>query len=158
MRLDLLPIIGSVILAALFAGQFPAIAAPAAKEAGRFQLVGFTAATFSGGQGVLGFTLACQDEFPGSRMCTSLEVMETTELPLLPGTGDAWVRPSFVPSGSVEAADASGRSGTFRTLTCSGWNGGASTSDHGLGVSVAGKFLTPVCFLELSVTCCAPVP
>ena len=37
-----------------------------------FQLVGFTSATFDGSQGVLGFTLACQAEFPGSRMCTSV--------------------------------------------------------------------------------------
>jgi hypothetical protein len=50
----------------------------------RFQLVGFTSATYTGDSGVLGLTLACQDEFPASRMCNSVEVMETTTIPTDP--------------------------------------------------------------------------
>ena len=49
--------------------------------ASRFQLVGFTSAMFTGGQGILGFALACQEEFAGSRMCSTIEVVETVDVP-----------------------------------------------------------------------------
>ena len=71
----------------------------------RVQLVGFTTAGFQGDEGVLGYTRACQQEFPESRMCTSVEVLETTDVPAL--SGDAWVRPVSQVSDSV-ALDASG--------------------------------------------------
>lgn len=50
-----------------------------------FQLVRFTRATFTGGEGVINFTRWCQAEFPGSRMCSSVEVMETTDVPFATG-------------------------------------------------------------------------
>ena len=78
-----------------------------AHTSSRIQLVGFTSDTFTGGEGVLGFTEACQVEFAESRMCTSVEVMRTTELPILPEAASAWVRPAFVPGGGL-ATDASG--------------------------------------------------
>ncbi len=46
--------------------------------------MGFTTATFQGGEGILGFTKACQAEFPETRMCTSVEVMQTVGVPALP--------------------------------------------------------------------------
>ncbi len=109
---------------------------------------------------MLGFTLACQDEFPGSRMCTSVEVMETTEVPV--GlTGDAWVRPSFQPlaisSSSPQALDASGASTVAPNMMCRGWR---SDDGSGLAVSASGGFSAPACAAEPghAVACCAPVP
>ena len=59
------------------------------------ELEGFTSGTFSGAQGVLGFTLACQTDFGATaRMCDSMEVIQTTHVPIGP-SGDAWVRPRF---------------------------------------------------------------
>ena len=93
--------------------NFPDSAPPA-----RFQLVGFTSELRTGASGVLNFTLACQAEFPGSRMCTSVEVMETTNVPAgLPPR--AWVRPVFEVSTFTER-DSSGATRTFGNLGCQG--------------------------------------
>ena len=72
--------------------NFPAPATPS-----RFQLVGFSSTPVTGGTGVLAMTAECQNNFSGSRMCTTLEVAETVVLPTVP-VGFAWVRPVFVPS------------------------------------------------------------
>lgn len=72
-----------------------------------FQLVGFTTATLAGNQGVLAFGRACQQDFPGSWMCSSVEVLETTAIPS-DLTGPAWVRPTYVAGGSPVGHDASG--------------------------------------------------
>lgn len=147
--------------------------APPPSTSARFQLVGFTSATFTGGQGVLGFTRACQQEFPGSRMCSSTEVMETTTVPS--GlSGEAWVRPTLISSGDIRvslpdsggAADAAGISGSPETLSCDGWRndlfpvGGTG----GLVIDAAGRFYvagrpgTMNCAGPRAVACCAPVP
>lgn len=130
----------------------------------RFQLVGFTAAQFNGAQGVLGFTLACQQEFPRSRMCSSLEILETTTVPS--GlVGDAWVRPS--PEGLGGAwSDVSGAGpASPADLTCRGWSlATPMTQPGGLVVDAAGRFSVgtyptgPYCDTPHSVACCALVP
>ena len=118
-----------------------------------FELVGFTAATFNGDEGVLGFTLACQAEFTGSRMCDSLEVMHTVNVPTL--SGEAWVRP--VPLGGPSNKDISGASNTSsgEALTCLGW----SRADNfaGLTADANGSFVSSSCTNFHSVACCAPV-
>ena len=99
-----------------------------------FVLVGFTSTTHLGDTGVLGFTQACNAEFSDSRMCTSVEVMETVDVP---GglSGNAWVRPValFADSSSSEATDASGQFSS----SCSGWS---NTFGSGLSVSGSGQF------------------
>jgi hypothetical protein len=141
-------------------------APPAGGASPRFQLVGFTTATFTGGQGVLGFTLACQQEFADSRMCTSLEILETTKVP---GglAGEAWVRPTITTdlptAGTV--VDASGVSAVPDFLSCDGWRDNGSTPfSNGLVVDGAGRFrsrfttLFTECGVARAVACCAPVP
>lgn len=113
----------------------------------RFQLVGFTAQGFIGDTGGLGFTLACQAEFPGSRMCTSEEVLNTVSLPAGLG-GPAWVRPSFQPGGQM-VVDASGLwTNNAEHLTCKGWSDG-STFGQGLGATADGSFQFRDCSTEL---------
>ena len=134
--------------------NFPEPSSPA-----RFQLVGFTTATFTGGEGVLGFTLACQAEFPGSRMCSSVEVMGTTVVPASL-TGEAWVRPVMVPfalaSGGAHVLDAAGIVGSPSQIGCDGWRTG--TGNTGLSIYADGRFTRLACYTPRAVTCCAPVP
>ncbi len=61
----------------------------------RVELVGFTTAIFKGGTigGVFPATLQCQAEFPGSRICSEQEIINTVNVPV--GlVGSAWVGPS----------------------------------------------------------------
>ena len=128
----------------------------------RLQLVGFTSATFDGSQGVLGFSSACQVEFEGSKMCNSVELMETTSIPT-ELAGEAWVRPTL-PSlfiGGV-ARDVSGASLTSNSgATCTGWSR-SDTSDTGFLVDANGRFASATnesrCNTLHSVACCALVP
>ncbi|UCE85214.1 MAG: hypothetical protein JSU66_12805 [Deltaproteobacteria bacterium] len=126
------------------------------------QLVGFSATRVTGDAGVLGFTAACQSEFPDSRMCTSVEVMETVTLPQ--GlAGEAWVRPVFqsttTSGGGVDASGIRGSVGI--ELTCRGW--GLASVD-GLVVDDQGRFASSVdlasggCETPRAVACCAASP
>ena len=124
----------------------------------RFQLVGFSTNPLTGDAGVLGMTLECQNDSPGSRMCTSTEVMETVAVPASL-TGLAWVRPVHVPfvstSSGSRAQDASGRTNLSGFLSCLGWSIFAA---EGLIVDTDGSFSASSCSDVHSVACCAPVP
>lgn len=131
------------------------------------ELVGFSSERFTGGRtGVLGYTRACQADFPGSRMCTSEEVLRTVNVPSLPVT-KAWVLPSFQPiaptSDGLVALDASGKANqTIRNFTCSSWISNDSQT-FGLTVIVddtgrVGSFDFGNCAAERSVACCMPTP
>jgi hypothetical protein len=138
-------------------------------RAARYQLVGYTSDSLTSDTGVLAFTLACRVEFTDSRMCSSLEVIETTSVPsgLI---GVAWVRPSFSPvsvgGGSGTSAvelDASGvmRGGSVVSaglLSCSGWS--QSQTSGGLTVDSNGRFVVQACSDAVghSVACCALIP
>jgi hypothetical protein len=158
----LLAIFGAIAGASLLTNAAPPDRS--AESLPRFQLVGFTAATLSGQSGVLALTLACQVEFPGSRMCASGEVIKTVSIPEnLNLNGMAWVRPSLVPHTSPGdlVVDASGYSNTvYRgSLSCGGWAPQAgSGSDLGLALTVDGSFRESSCQLPIAVSCCALVP
>jgi hypothetical protein len=136
------------VTGAVEVSNLPSPSAPA-----RFQLVGFTSATFTGGTGVLGFTLACQAEFPASRMCTSVEVMETIQLPLEMPVASAWLRPVF--QGTSSPLDASGIAGTAIDLSCNSWR---ATNGSGLSVNSAGQIEFAGCVNPYQIACCALVP
>lgn len=148
-------------LLVLFVSLVIALPAAAQQACSDFELVGFTSTTYLGTAGVLGLTVGCQAEFPDSRMCTSVEVMQTVNVPA--GlSGDAWVRPVFVPVGTGSAAtatlDASGlRDYTNDGLSCRAWSGFTST---GLVVSSDGAFSQPsgCATTPRSVACCAAPP
>ena len=123
------------------------------------QLVGFSSATFTGNTGVLDFTLACQAEFPESRMCNSVEVMETIRVP---GdlSGHGWVRPVFQPVAgagfAMFALDAAG--GTtleVGKLSCRSWR---ANDLMGLTVDASGSFVSRDCDVDRAVACCALAP
>ena len=133
--------------------NFPPSSTPA-----RFQLVGFSSMPVTGDVGVLGMTVECQKDFADSRMCTSVEVMETVNVP---GglAGDAWVRPISQPfhtqvSGE-RSVDASGVGEETRRISCGGWR---SVGLKGLMTDAAGRFGFFSCNLAAAVACCALVP
>jgi len=149
-------------------GQVEVTKLPAPQPVAQFQLAGFTVATFTGDQGVLGFTRACQGEFPGSRMCTTVEVMGTVSPPVLPVGSAAWVQPELVASsGATSTVDASGITGAPSGLSCWGWKFARSTM-YGLTVDHDGRFagatetaadtVSPRCDIPKSVACCAALP
>jgi hypothetical protein len=149
-------------------GQVEVTDLPTPPTVDQFQLVGFTVATFTGHQGVFGFTRACQGEFLGSRMYTSVEVMKTISPPVLPAGSAAWVQPELVASsGATSTVDASGVTGSLGGLSCYGWK--LTRSDmYGLTVDDDGRFsgatettadtVSPRCDVPKRVACCSPVP
>ena len=121
------------------------------------QLVGFTTESFLGDRGVLDFTKACQADFPGSRMCTSTEIMKTTAVPVLAGLV-AWVRPHIITNtGTGSAIDASGVQEEASDLSCKGWTTRLSPFT-GLSVSLTGSFGVLTCEAPLRVACCRVDP
>ncbi len=129
-------------------------------QAAEFELVGNTVATFNGAGGLLNFNSDCAVDFPGSRMCTSEEVMGTIDPPTV--SRSSWVRPTFVPTSDGVNSDISGiQASTPGNLSCKGW--------IVPGVLIHGLFVSPVpgptgsirfgpCDAFRAVACCAPVP
>jgi hypothetical protein len=137
---------------------------PEGKAAPNLELVGFSSALRAGDAGVLSLTLVCQEQFAESRMCTSVEVMETVNVP--EGlAGAAWVRPVFVPSmssstnGYTKGAEASGvYSRNIDDFSCVGWAQSGSTNPQlGLTVDARGRFGGNDCEVPIAVACCRQV-
>jgi hypothetical protein len=118
--------------------------------------VGFTEAEQPGNVRMFGLTRACQAEFPGSRVCSSQEVLQTTAIPN--GLeGDAWVRPALVGTIDRSVVDASGLVLLGGPASnCDQWTGKAST---GIVVDGDGAFHSGSqarCSDPHPVACCAP--
>lgn len=130
-----------------------------------FELKGFTTTTVRGDSGVLVMTSRCAEAFPGSRMCTSREVLETRNVPTISSNNDAWVRPNFTSvatggSANTVALDESGVptisssvTGTAEDMSCRGW---IATANQGLVVSRNGSFRLNSCGNNRPVACCGP--
>jgi hypothetical protein len=106
----------------------------------RFQIVGFTTATYNGNLGgFFGATQKCQLEFPASRMCTPLEVQETTSIP---GglTGVGWVDVGCI------------------TWTTEDFNLRGSVVSGQTGISTISPFGGRQCNESGPIACCALVP
>lgn len=111
----------------------------------RFQLVGFTTETFLGDAGVFTFALACQTEFPASRMCASEEVLDTVVIPEI-SAERAWVHPEGSTAPPLEQS-------------CYGWSwADAGSTNDGLVVTEVGSFTYARCNEESAVACCALRP
>ena len=108
-------------------------------------------ATIAGFEGLFTLMNACDAEFPGSRMCTSREVTETTELPVISSGPRAWVQPvRILPDGR----DISGAVSASGELSCQGWRVSIAS---GLAVDRRGQFMGSLnCGSPSRVACCAP--
>ncbi len=123
----------------------------------RFQLVGYTQATYQGDATPFGLTRACQAEFPESRLCSSVEIMETVDPDAAVGlaNGPAWTQPSYAYSTGSIAFDASGRRlGNTIQSNCSHW----TSAGHGLTVDENGVTRLIACSSSLAVACCGIRP
>lgn len=123
--------------------------------ASSFQLVGFTSTTVTPDNGIFALTAECQNEFPSSRICTTVEVYRTVILPDLSGAGtaDAWVAP--VLAGQTIDVTGFGPGINAQNLNCNGFQGGVS---FGLTVNTDGILELQTCTTPLSIACCAPAP
>lgn len=138
---------------------------PAGGDGHSFEFVGFTNGVYTGGVGVGILNLACGTEYPGSRMCTSQEVIlsSTWNLDADPATV-GWVQPVYSPhthqpttssNPLLRGVDFSGESNSIQGgMACKGW--AISFDSHGgLSTTSDGRFNLATCDSELSVTCCA---
>jgi hypothetical protein len=114
------------------------------------ELAGFTSSSFSGNQGIFTYTSQCQADFgPTARMCDSLEVVRTTNVPS--GlAGLAWVRSVY---SGIASFDVSGA--VVTGLDCRAWS---DATQSGLTVSDSGKMVEVQCSAVLQVACCTPTP
>ena len=121
---------------------------------GNMELVGFTTVTTAPNIGLFGMTQLCQAEYLDSRICTSKEIMETVNVPLLPSGTRAWLQPVVAgvnTSGIV--TDISGQQ--YYSLSCGNWQSIEPTS-RGLSVTNLGSITMNQCSSILPVACCAP--
>jgi len=72
---------------------------PTSRSCQSFEFVGTTRTAFLGTHGPLSFNRACGEDQPGSRWCTSAEVLNSVNPPAI--RGFAWVRPILVPVSGV---------------------------------------------------------
>ena len=118
-----------------------------------FELVGTTGTAFLGTEGPLNFSRACAEDHPGSRWCTSAEVLGSVSPP---GgiRAVAWVRPILVLAAGDSLMDVSGLLAPAPDFTCDSWS---SADARGLAVDGNGAFTTHPCSIVRTAVCCAPV-
>ena len=136
----------------------------------RFELVG-TTSPIAADSGPLGMARACQQQFgPGTRMCTTLEVLETTTLPMSSDyhSTSGWVRPVPVSIAAtldvddndlfVFTLEAGGRS-DYSIRNCASWTQASgsgmvvqTTIGAGEGAVVNGSCNST----DVGAACCGP--
>ena len=123
-----------------------------ALSSGDVQLLGFTETEVFGDLQLFRMTLACQEEFPESRVCESQEILATVDIPYLPEYAYAWVRPTYV----TNTFDASGakQPGSF-SMNCLQWT--TQVSQRGLTVGDHGWLFPLPCNVERPIACCGEV-
>ncbi len=128
------------------------------------QMVGITTERKAMSEGIIALNNACNAEFQGSRMCTSVEILDSV---VDFETTTAWVRPVLKPVSLFLNAISPPRpvqfdagSGFFNvnrqtSLNCEGY-----TRFGGTGIAVVdnGRFTKASCESTLRVACCATVP
>jgi hypothetical protein len=108
----------------------------------------------------------CNQSFPGSRMCTTVEFAETVGGPTV--GSNAWIRPVVIPLGFGWLN--SGNQPEFRVvdavrtgfpdkpgyLSCFGWNNSQNTVRGLFIVTGRGAISQTQCDSTLAIACCAP--
>lgn len=120
------------------------------------EVVGFTVATTDGdNNGFVGMHALCESEFPGSRMCTTADIVRNGLAQGLSVFAVTWVHPSiqvFAPSGNAIDAISGARPGTS-SISCTGWTDDDSELS-GMTLTSEG-FFPGGCEQSRSVACCA---
>lgn len=124
------------------------------KNGERYELAGFTSQERVGYFGVITRNMDCaSDVDPLSRVCTSVEIMETANPITPPRT--MWVRPVIVATdGNGNQVDATGAAA--ESLFCQRDSAGG-LDPFGLAFFTDGSFSPERCTAEYATACCAPV-
>jgi hypothetical protein len=133
---------------------------------GMIQMVGFSSQTIKGDEGRLTMDRLCRQDFPGSRMCSTAEALQTTNrIDFSPARG--WIQPTlknvffdpnlkkYVAYDSVSGQDAEGDSlwSAQSSLDCQGWVG----SSKAINVEISTEHLyfdDEACSASHPVACC----
>lgn len=145
--------------------QGPAGSGGAGGGLDKFQYVGVSEEGVRGSSGIISLNNACHATFPGSRMCTSVEIMNTANPPDVRANLSnriAWVRPQIIGLTNTEKQiDASGyiAKSSTTSLSCGGWGSLGAVSKSGLVLfyesnSRNGAFYEAGCG-SYQATCCA---
>jgi len=135
---------------------------PAGDGATFYQFAGVTEQILGGGAGLTFAAYYCNSNFPGSRMCTSDEVLKSGNIANSNQPHDyAWVRPSYEPVGSYGGFWGLDITGIefdpdHGSLSCDGMTS-YSVDDFGLAIMPAKGFRVLTCDQGAHVACCAPV-
>lgn len=131
-----------------------------------YQWVGATTVSFTGdgnGLGFVGMTTQCRADFgPGSRMCTSSEIINSDTLNpnSIPAQG-CWVKPSprLGDASALALLDDSGIRHQYYDLNCLGWR--SSSSNFGLTLTSDGVLISAEpaasCSAAKPIACCKPI-
>lgn len=124
------------------------------------EFLGFSPTLHAGGDGLPNLYRACG---LGARMCTTAEIVNSTDFPRPVWIFDAWVRSSpvaeavAVSQGRVSFLDASGLVFEGNAANCGGWSDGSITG-RGMTVSPEFAFSAHPCNESLPVACCGTAP
>lgn len=134
---------------------------------GMIQMVGFSSQTITGYEGRLAMDRLCRQDFPGSRMCSTAEALQTTNrVDLPPALG--WVQPTlkkiffdtnrgqYVAYDSVSGQHAEDQFlwSAQASLDCAGW---VNSSHKALAISISTEHLyfdDEACSNSNPVACC----
>lgn len=128
--------------------------------AGDRQLVGYTVETVRANVGIFALNNACEREFPGARMCTTEEILNSVSDD--PSRSTAWIRPVSIisesttnPDRSIQFDTASGifNFGSYDSLNCKGYKSGSQFAGS-IGLNQDGGFGMAPCSTSRSIACC----
>ncbi|GAA5186010.1 hypothetical protein [Ferrimonas gelatinilytica] len=118
------------------------------------QFIGVSSSMVAGNIGVLEMTKQCQIDYPASRVCNTLEIVRTVEIPEVP-EGYYWVKP--VMSGAGTGLSSTSSLATFDLgsgITSANQGLSCDNGNSGIRVSQTGRFLTANCTTEFAIACC----
>jgi hypothetical protein len=127
--------------------------------------VGLSSSGESGSRGFLVLNEACQQDFPDSRMCTTEEIINTTNFPSYPmGFSQRGYARSIVISASTGFIDVATSISLLdaSSVNCGGWSSSGSQAlvlreFHSVSTDIT-EFELAGCDEGFKVACCAPAP
>ena len=119
--------------------------------------VGVSTSTVDGSVGYFGMNNACEATFTGSRMCSSDDIVNSTNTTNV-GSGKAWINPIAIGVGSSSTNTVYSKQGDYIS-NCANWTstgGGISVSSRGttLDLPRGGINYYSSCSESLPVACC----
>ena len=122
------------------------------------QFIGISTTSHDGDDGILGMNNACHNTFENSRMCTSKDIINSTNINLL-GSSEVWVHPTEMLliglNTKMDLKSGFNSGGDDEGFSCNGWSRNTDINYHGLVISLPkGSFSIKYCDSLLKVSCC----